>query len=383
MSRLKILWLCSWYPRSADPFNGDFIQRHAQAASILHDIHVIHVTTVDENTAAVEKSRSPGLSEEIFTYCRGRSFAGRIKGIRQLLNIYKTAAEDYIKTNGTPDIIHVHVPVWAGLSAVRLKSKYKVPVIVTEHWGIYNDIVDDNFLSRPWYFRWLTKKIFRSASLLLSVSKFLAMAIQKQVTAIPYEIIPNVVNTSLFHPGDKESDCFRFIHVSNMVPLKNSEGILRAFAALCRLMPRVQLVMVGNPDCQVVEYSKTLQIPAESVSFKGIVPYAAVATEMKRADCLLLFSNIENSPCVIGEALCCGIPVIATRTGGIPELIDDTNGIMVECGDENGLVQAMRHVIDKYGSFNKQVITEKASATYSYETIASKFSDIYVRFGEK
>ncbi|HQV61525.1 MAG TPA: hypothetical protein PLG08_12150, partial [Chitinophagaceae bacterium] len=43
MSRKKILWLCSWYPAKTDPYNGDFIQRHARAAALYNDIYIIHV----------------------------------------------------------------------------------------------------------------------------------------------------------------------------------------------------------------------------------------------------------------------------------------------------------------------------------------------------
>ena len=55
MQRKKILWLASWYPNRNDPFDGDFIQRHARAAAIDHDIHVIHVSEAEIENALEEE----------------------------------------------------------------------------------------------------------------------------------------------------------------------------------------------------------------------------------------------------------------------------------------------------------------------------------------
>ena len=67
----------------------------------------------------------------------------------------------------------------------------------------------------------------------------------------------------------------------------------------------------------------------ESNVVAGLATVAATPNEMQQAHSFVLNSNIENAPCVISEALCCGLPVIATRVGGVPEMVDKFNGILV------------------------------------------------------
>ncbi len=72
MPRKKILWLCSWYPSKLMPFNGDFIKRHAEAASLYNDIRVIHIVRdakgiITKDTLAEESAKN-GLTEKIIYY---------------------------------------------------------------------------------------------------------------------------------------------------------------------------------------------------------------------------------------------------------------------------------------------------------------------------
>jgi glycosyltransferase involved in cell wall biosynthesis len=94
------------------------------------------------------------------------------------------------------------------------------------------------------------------------------------------------------------------------------------------------------------------------------------------ADTFVLFSRYENLPCVLLESLCCGTPIVATRVGGIAEIIAD-NGFLVESEDEKALFDAMRLFIDKKVSFSKPEIAQNAQKLYSVEAISSKFIELY------
>ncbi|MBK6826556.1 MAG: glycosyltransferase [Chitinophagaceae bacterium] len=102
-----------------------------------------------------------------------------------------------------------------------------------------------------------------------------------------------------------------------------------------------------------------------------------MAKTMQQADCLLLFSHIENSPCVIGEALCCGLPVIASRVGGIPELIKEGHGILVPAADETALINAMKQVRQTIKQYNRQSMAMEAASRFSYETAGRLLNDTY------
>ncbi|HMU47971.1 MAG TPA: glycosyltransferase [Chitinophagaceae bacterium] len=386
MKRKKILWLCSWYPSRSEPFNGDFIQRHARAAALFNDIYVIHVYgELNEKNIKSEDEihKNPGLTEHIIYYAKTRSLIGKISSSLKYVSILKDAIRQYINDFDKPDLVHVHIPYKAGIGGLWIKKKYGVPYIVTEHWGIYNKIAEGNYLSRSPFFKRLVKKVFTKASKFLSVSNFLGSGVNQYVLKKEFEVISNVVDTDLFFFAKKESGVFRFIHVSNMVPLKNAEGILKAFKLFLSGGNNAELVMVGDTGVSIRESAMNLNFPDGAVSFRGEVLYASVAEQMQKSDCLVLFSNIENSPCVIGEALCSGLPVIATHVGGIPELLNHENSILIQPGDETALCSAMKKMLDKYQAFNRNEIAENAKKKFSYTVIGKKMADTYEAILEK
>lgn len=380
MPRRKILWLCSWYPGKTDPFNGDFIQRHARAAAIYCDIHVIHLAPVTEKPETgheVEWNQENGLTEQLVYYYKNDSAIGKGLSHYRWLKQYKNLLRDYIGKQGKPDLVHVHIPMKAGILAIWLQKKFGIPFLITEHWGIYNDVAEDSYLLRSPLFRYFTRKIFSKAAGFISVSRFLADGVNQQVIKKEYKVIPNVADTRFFNFKEKEEGAFCFIHVSNMVPLKNAEGILRAFAAMQKEYPEVTLQMVGDREPAIREMAASLDIFPGSLQFAGEIAYEEVAKVMQGADCLLLFSHIENSPCVIGEALCCGLPVIASRVGGIPELIDERNGILVPAADETALLNAMKQIRQNFKQYNRQSIAIEAASRFGYETIGRQLNDSY------
>jgi glycosyltransferase involved in cell wall biosynthesis len=167
-----------------------------------------------------------------------------------------------------------------------------------------------------------------------------------------------------------------------MVPIKNTEGLLRAFVKYFEKERDAELVMVGDTDIKIRTLANELGLSSR-ISFRGEVPYSQVATEMQAANCLVMFSNMENSPCVIGEALCCGLPVIATNVGGIPELIDEGNGMLIDPQDEAGLVTALHQMKDRYTKFDRASIAQRANAKFSYPVIGKKFDEIYSEMIER
>ena len=376
--RKKILWLVSWYPNRDNPFDGDFIQRHAKAAAIYNDIYVLFVTEAD-NLKVTETiiNRYTGLTEEIIYYNRKRGPIGKLLKQYQWFKHYKNAVTSYIQHNDLPDLVHVHIPWKAGLIGLWIKNKYGIPFIVTEHWGIYNRVLKDNYYTKPAYFKQIVKKTLEEAKVVTSVSKYLLDGLNKTAIIKSSRLIPNVVDTSLFYRKDQKHAQFSFIHVSNMVPLKNVSEILIAFRKLVSEVPlNVQLIMIGNTDDKYVKEAERMELLNKNIFFRGEIKYKDVAEEMQRSHCLILNSFIENAPCVISEALCCGLPVIATAVGGIPEMINVSNGYLIEPGMDN-LLRAMQSVLNEYERFDKQSISDNAKRKYGYNIISEKFADLY------
>ena len=376
--RKKILWLVSWYPNKYDPFDGDFIQRHARAAALYDDIHVFFIKQSAEQQEFEEVWREDnGLTEQLFYLPKQTGLLGKWRNFRRWKRIYRTQLRRLIKED-RPDLVHVHVPWKAGLMALWVKRKFGIPFFVTEHWGIYNRVVDDNIHTRSFLFRYLLKKVYNEAGHFISVSRYLADGVNRTLVKKQFAVLPNVVDTSLFFPVQEKPSRFSFLHVSNMVPLKNVEGILQAFRQfLAQTGADAQLVLVGNRDEHYPVLAQEMGLRGENIVFKGEIPYADVAKEMQRAQVFVLNSNIENSPCVIGEALCCGLPVIATEVGGIPELLSARDGRLIKPNAVDALTKAMVSMVAGYQQFQTAQIAERAKQRYSFSAVGAALHSFY------
>ena len=374
----KILWLPSWYPNKITPFDGDFIQRMAKATSQYAEIHVFFVVkdeSLKDNQVTIFAQN--GNLHETIAYYKSSSFLPRLSSWKKYFSIYKQLISSFIKEHGKPHLVHVQVPVKAGLIALWLKRKYGIDYVCTEHFAIYNDVVDDCFGRRSFYFKYYTRKIFKEARVFLPVSQNLGLSINERVIEKDFTVIYNVADTDLFYYAPSAQQKFRFIHVSEMGPRKNVKGIIRAFCALHKQLPGTELILVGSYNTELFETASSSGLLNKAIFFTGQLSYESVAHQMQQAHALILFSNFENMPCVIIEALCCGLPVISTKTGGIAEVIDNKNGMLIPVDNEAALEQSMQQLMSNYSRFNRATIAENARQQFSYHKIGHQINEVY------
>jgi glycosyltransferase involved in cell wall biosynthesis len=270
----------------------------------------------------------------------------------------------------------------AGILGLWMKKKYGTPYLVTEHWAIYNGEAPDAFLKRNIFFRRMTKSILRHCSLFTPVSHNLGEAVQKMVVDIPFTVVPNAVDTRFFNYEEgwrKNKDPFTFLHVSTLNYQKNPEAILRAYRQFALAYPNSKLILAGHAGDALLQYAASLNIPYYNIRFTGLVSYGEVAALMKGADALLMFSRYENLPCVITEAQCCGLPVISTDAGGIGEVVNNTNGILLHGQDEDKLPEAMTELFNNYARFSNAGIAGKAVQAFSYNATGKTIAELYMK----
>lgn len=377
---MKVLWLASWYPNKHSAFEGDFIQRHARAAAMHHDVTVIYVNQSEKNTESDIESSSKERLTETRVYCslkRSNSWWNIWRKHHQYVTEFKKAINQYIDANGLPDIVHVQVPMKAGIPGLWMKRKFNIPLVVSEHWGIYGNTIHDDISRKSFSFWLLTKRIIQQADRLITVSDYLGKTINHAGFRKSYLVIPNVVDTSLFNyqPHQRNSP-FRFLHVSNLLLVKNPEKMLSAIAIFLDKRKDAEFVFIGNEDDHWVKIAEDMGL-GEAISFKGVIPYEQVAAEMKKADALFLYSDFETFSCTTAEALSSGIPVITAHSGASPELVSAENGILCMAEEEEQLAIAFEMMIDQYDQFNKKQISQKATEKYGYGKIASEFDELY------
>eukprot|EP01035_Chromulina_nebulosa_P015960 gene15960-21153_t len=139
--------------------------------------------------------------------------------------------------------------------------------------------------------------------------------------------------------------------------------------------------MIGPASDEVRNAVNNSAALKRKTTFTGNIPYAEVASHIRQAYGLFLFSRYENLPCVIMEAHCCGVPVVASAVAGIPEVIDETNGELVPSEDEEALLQALLRLIKKEKTYDSEQIATTARAKYNYEKIGQDFMAAYARAG--
>ena len=384
---MKILWLASWYPSEADPYNGDFVQRQARALAQFHRLTVIHTVKDDRNlfeSYPHTDIRVSGNLTEIIVYYRPSTGAlgllSRMNSTLLFRKYFREAVERWLRHGGKPDILHLHVPYKAGLVALWMKRHLAIPYLLTEHWAGYTTENPDSYFKRPLTFRTLLDKIFRSADTVITLSAEMDRTLRQLFHIVETRIIPNVVNVELFNgEGTNRQRKTRFIHVSSMVYQKNVEGILNALSKLWENEKNWEIVMVGPARNELKTLATSLGL-ADAIQWTGEVHYEQVALEMAKSHALVMFSRFENQPCVVLEALCSGLPVISTAVGGIPEIIGDENGRLIANGDEEALVSYLEQFVKGEIKFDSEAISMAAINRFSYAVVGQQLADCYEEF---
>ena len=260
-----------------------------------------------------------------------------------------------------PDVVQLNVIQKQGILALWLKKRYGIPYVIVEHWsgflpenGAY--LRNNGSLKRKIY-----EKIAAEASVILPVSERLKEAMQTcGIQNARWEKIHNVVDDFFFEKEEsRKSKVERrktLLHVSCFdEAAKNVKGLLRAAKMLTEKRQDWQLVLVGTgADYKEVRaYAATLAFPAGTLRWTGELTPREVAEEMHKADAFVLPSNYENAPVVLSESLAMGLPIIASRVGGIPEMVDDESGILVPTRKEKALAEAMDEILGTLGKYHR------------------------------
>lgn len=378
---MKILFLTAWYPDRYDPMPGLFVKQHAEAVSESHSIAVLYVHSCDTYGYQTDLKSVNGVRTMVVYYpgvkksCPGSSL---IKGYRMLKAQYKGYA--CLKNEfGKPDLVHVNILTRCGMFALLLKYVASIPYVITEHWSRY---LPSRKSYKGMLRKCLTRLVVRNSNGLVTVSEALKRAMINQgLDHKVFQVIPNSVDTEVFVPGKGHPEGKKIIsHISCFDDeAKNISGIIRSVYRLAQKRQDFELHLIGNgPDKKRMEaLSQSLDLFNKFVFFDGLLEGPELVKAYQRSAFTVLFSNYENMPVVIGESLSCGVPVIAARVGGLPEVIDERNGILIDPGDENALEMKMDEMIGRYTEYSQNVIRENAISRFGKGIFVKAYNDFY------
>lgn len=374
-ARKHIIFLARWYPHRYDPMFGLFVQRHAEAAALYNDISVIYVhpdDNVNKYEIVNESSGTDAINHISTIRVYYRKSKSKIVSIFRFFRANKLA----LKQLPHPDIIHVHVLTRLGVIALWQKIVHGTPYIITEHWSRYLPGNDFNGFFR----KKLTKLVVRHASVVTTVSENLAQAMHNHgLNNHNYMVLPNVVDVNVFKIAPHQNATPKIIHISCFEDKsKNINGLLESLKLLKDKNIPYQAVLIGEGmDYDMMrQKASDLQLN-DRVSFTGLLQGQELADVLANGDFLVLSSNYENMPVVIIEALACGLPVVSTNVGGISEIINESNGILVPPRDVEKLADAMRHMLSKYPDYDANALRDSIIKKFSNESVGKLLNQIY------
>ena len=248
------------------------------------------------------------------------------------------------------DLLHVHYAIPHSVSALlarMMAAPRRLPFVTTLH-GTDITLVGNDRSYLP-----ITRFAIEQSDGVTAISNYLRERTQREFDIKrPIEVIPNFVNCDLYRRS--EDAALRagwapdgepiLMHLSNFRPVKRVTDVVETFARVREKMP-AKLVMIGDgPDRGAAEYIVRKKKLSKDVFFLG--KQDRVQDRLGVADVMLLLSDEESFGLAALEAMACEVPVVATRVGGVPEVVTHgVDGYLVEPRDVAAAAKAVLDIL--------------------------------------
>ena len=280
------------------------------------------------------------------------------------------------------DLLHVHYAIPHATSAWIAKEMLReqgrtLPVVTTLHG------TDITIVGQDHSYQAITKFSIERSDRITAVSQWLKDETTRAFgcSDCPIEVIPNFVDPIVFDRARYGNELRQelgggrpvLMHISNFRPVKRVVDVIRVFARV-RAQNDCVLVMVGDgPDRHAAEEEARRLGVAADVRFLGKID--TVAPLFAAADVYVFPSESESFGLSALEALASGVPVVAARVGGVPEVVrDGVTGALLPLGDIEGMAHAVRGFLDP-GRWPEASAAAAADARARFAT-----SDVVARY---
>jgi L-malate glycosyltransferase len=278
------------------------------------------------------------------------------------------------------DLIHYYFSIPTGLLSI-LQPKY-VPYIISLNGGDVPNYNPGEFQLLHKITRKINSYICRKANLVTAVSSNLGEYAQKQLKFKDYCVIYNGIDETKApgRVGSTEQSTLKLISVSRLVSWKHIDLIIKAIVDIADV--ELSIIGEGREKENLQLLVSELNID-DKVNIIGYVPNADINNYLIESDIFILPSSADSFGIVFLEAMACGLPIIAAKAGGVPEVVKDgINGILVEPNDVESLKNAIIHLVENkslrksYGNNSLMVIKNQ----FTWNIAASKTLELYEKY---
>jgi len=351
---MKVAFITPVFPTEDNPVSGIFINKIACYLQEL-DIEVIVIHPVPlvpfpslllpNDLKVIKNYKKYEIIEKGIKVFRPRYISYPKSMVWGFAHWFIYFAVNSVLKNLNPDIIHTHFVYPMGSVGYLLKRKYQIPHVTTirgSDINIYPNISG--------FHRKRVRQALLRANCVTSVSMALAEKAHYISGVNPMIIYNGVAIDSNIGVLEKQIarkrhllpfNKFIVLYVGSITKTKGIHELIEAFSSF--ELEKIQLIIIGG---KINSYEK-IDIPLK-FTYIGNQSQQVVFEYMCAADLLVLPSYNEGMPNVIVEAGSLGLPVLSTSVGGIPELIDEDSGYLIETKSSDAIIKAILKIKDNY-----------------------------------
>ncbi len=397
---MNVLFLSKEYPPETGWGGiGTYIYNIAHALS--ERGHSVHILSLAYKTHPEYKEQKTG---------KGSIHIHRIKPIRfptPILNHFFFRSLEIIKFNlaiilkikkllNSEKIDIIEAPEWRSeaflLSFIKPKG---VPLVIKCHSpsALLNEVYKNLPTLDSRFVDWIERATIRNANLVISPSKNLADIVSEKMGIIinDIDIIPNPLDTDFFSPiptAYKEKNELKVLFVGRLDRLKGAHIFVKSIPIILKDIPDVIFILIGR-DTNTGTNNSSMKTHLENlipnnikdrVSFLGNVERDRLIDYYRESDICVAPSFYENFPNTVLEAMSCGKAVVASNTGGIPEVIEDgISGLLVKTGDARDLAEKVIMLLKKREMRENIGINarNRIESLYSKAAVSKNVEEVY------
>ncbi|NNM55447.1 MAG: glycosyltransferase [Spirochaetales bacterium] len=373
---MKILFVVGFYPTKYSDWWGSFFHNYAKGLVRRgHEVTILRVAPQNRQEAKERKrwfirdtEWRDGVRIEIFFFPK----VPKLDGItRWLLKGFQKKVYREIYPDKAPDIAHLHFgEMETSLMASQWLPQLQIPYVVTEHATSFQyDQISARTVA-------IARRVYEGANGISVVGHRLLNRLESLYPFI-FRLIPNGIDSKLFAYDERPLKArIDFLDVGSLMAKKNQTTLVRCFAQAFGDREDVFLTIAGEgPERQKIQDEIERRHLEKRIRLTGAVSNLEVRELMKQADFFVLPSLVETFGVAALEALSCGIPVLATRSGGPEDFIrPGVDGIVVD-KSESDIIEGLRALLA--GTWDRKKISVEAHERFDVEKVAQQLESLY------